>query len=301
MKLFKKSVFGIGLLIIFAFVLSSCSGGNSPGGAATSTTGSLIKPIKSFSAPKSIDGAASVMSDDTQWLLAGGSSERTLQQINLKTGTLGAPVPESTSAVAIAETVNRVLLVGLNTGNGGAVEIHNGNSGALSYTIPVSDPVQSLSVSADGSIVYVLENNGSAVSLQKIALDTYHIVGTTIPLVSDAISVVVSTSGADLFVLEANGKIDEIPASGVGQISTFAVGSGAHSLIISPDSQTLFVLKCPAGSCNVSVVNVAGQQVVKVLPAPLNTVQISLSASGDSLWDAVGSSAYGNVQEFSLS
>ncbi len=304
MKRINKFV-SFALFIGVALILAACST-SSPGSNVSSGGGSLagssaVKPIKSYAGPKEIKSATAVMSNNTQWLLAGGQTDKTLVQMNLATGAIGTPIPESSSAVAVAETSNQVLLVGLSTSSGGAVEIRNGSNGTLLGTVPVSDAVQSLSVSADGSLAFVVENSGSAVSLQKIALDTYHIVGTTIPLVSDAMSVVSSTNGADLFVLEANGKVDELPASGVGQINSFSVGSAALSMIISPDSQTLFVLKCPPGSCNVSVVNIAGQQVTKVLPAPLATVQINLSVSGNSLWDAVGSGAYGNVQEFSLS
>ena len=280
-------------------LLAACSSNSSSTGSDTNAV--VVKPVKSFSGPAQLTSAGPVMTNNTQWLLAGTATDKTLVQINLNTGALGTPVPESSNAVAITETINSVIAVGIATPTSGAVEIHNGSNGALVKTIPVSAPVFSISSSSDGSLIYVLTKAGNVSALQEIATASDALVSTSIPLVSDAISVAATTNGGDFFVLEANGKIDEVPASGVGRVESFSVGSNATSIVLSSDSQTLYALKCPPGSCNVSIVDVIGQQVEKVIPAPLDTVSINLSLSGGSIWDAVGNSAVGNVQEFSLS
>ena len=300
MKINKFKVFPLILIVgLCGLLLAACSSNTSSTG--TNTNSVVVKPVKSFSGPAQLTSAGPVMTNNTQWLLAGTARDKTLVQINLNTGALGTPVPESSNAVAITETINYVLAVGIATPTSGSVEIRNGSNGALVKTIPVSAPVFSISSSSDGSLIYVLTKAGNVSALQEIATASDALVSTSIPLVSDAISVAATTNGGDFFVLEANGKIDEVPASGVGRVESFSVGSNATSIVLSSDSQTLYALKCPPGSCNVSIVDVIGQQVEKVIPAPLDTVSINLSLSGGSIWDAVGNSAVGNVQEFSLS
>jgi hypothetical protein len=300
LKINKFKVFPLILIVgLCGLLLAACSSNTSSTG--TNTNSVVVKPVKSFSGPAQLTSAGPVMTNNTQWLLAGTARDKTLVQINLNTGALGTPVPESSNAVAITETINSVIAVGIATPTSGSVEIRNGSNGALVKTIPVSAPVFSISSSSDGSLIYVLTKAGNVSALQEIATASDALVGTSIPLVSDAISVAATTNGGDFFVLEANGKIDEVPASGVGRVESFSVGSNATSIVLSSDSQTLYALKCPPGSCNVSIVDVIGQQVEKVIPAPLDTVSINLSLSGGSIWDAAGNSAVGNVQEFSLS
>ena len=81
-------------------------------------------------------------------------------------------------------------------------------------------------------------------------------------------------------------------------MSSFRTGDGARSIALSPDGNTLYVLKGPAAAPNVAVVDVATQSVQRVMPAPANCLQILVSANGGELYQMVGTPGYGNIQVF---
>ncbi|NNN22414.1 MAG: hypothetical protein HKL80_10495 [Acidimicrobiales bacterium] len=298
--IFKK-VTKIGLLTLGAgvvFAACSANSGNSSGNQGTSAP--PVKPVSSYAGPTGILGAGAPQSNNMMWLLANSTGNKTIVQINLNNGNLGSPQPESANASAIAENVKGIIAVGTSAGSGGAVELRNGTNGALIATTPVSAPVVDIAPSADGSSFYVLTKLGSVSAVQVVSSGGRGVVGNSIPVAGDTISMVPSADGNFLFYLEPNGEVTEISTAGGGSQAHFQVGANAKALALSSDSQTLFVLKCPLGSCNVSVVDVVGQQVEKVIPAPIDTVQIQVSPDGSKIWDAVGNPAYGNVQAFSL-
>jgi DNA-binding beta-propeller fold protein YncE len=83
-------------------------------------------------------------------------------------------------------------------------------------------------------------------------------------------------------------------------MASFPVGNSGHSLALSPDGSTLYVLKNGSAPTNVAVVDLATQSVRKVLPAPSNCLQVLVSPSGNQLYQVVGTAGYGNIQVFPL-
>ncbi len=297
---------GIPMLLASGTILAACSsnssGSSGNSGNSGTSSGNSQKPAKSYSGPNDIISEASPTLKNTMWILAGTARAKTLVQMNLASGSLSSPVPASSDAVSIAETTQNILAVGTSTGTAGAVSLYQITSGkpVLITTAAVSAPVVEVVPSADGSLFFVLTARPGVAAVQELSTASGKLVGGSIGVSSDVISIVPTSDGNDLFTLEPNGLVSELPVSGAGAVAKFNVGADAKLLALSQDSQTLYALKCPPGSCNVSIVNVVGQQVEKVIPAPLDTVQIQISPDDSLVWDAVGNGLYGNVQAFSL-
>jgi hypothetical protein len=283
-----------------AVVLAACSSSSNTGG--TNSTSGVIKPVKSFSAPKDLISFASPQADGSAWILSGTSAAKTIQELNLNSGSLGQPIGVISSAVSIAETYNGMIALGIATPGSGAVELLSSNNpGNVLFTIAVSAPVVEVVPSVDGSEFYALESANNVASIQTISTASGKIEGQSIPVPSNAISIVPTPDNAAIYVLQGGGQITEVSASNGQILSTFTSGAGAKDITISTNALTLFVLKCPGGTCNVSVIDAYAHGTEQVLPAPLGTEQIQVSPDNSLLWDAVGNPAYGNLQAFSLS
>ncbi len=123
----------------------------------------------------------------------------------------------------------------------------------------------------------------------------------TVAVPADTVSVAPDVPQTDLYVLERNGLISDISISGGAPPSRFSIGRDhGRSLALSPDGNTLYVLKGTPAVANVAVVDVATQSVRRVLPAPSHCVQVLVSASGKQLYEVAGTRHYGNIQIFAV-
>jgi hypothetical protein len=233
------------------------------------------------------------------WLLAGSATVRTLVLLNLASGQLAAPVPESASAVAVAQTATGDVAVGLAAGTTGAVEIRQGAAAQLTRTVPVGAPVRAIVTGSDGTTLFVLNASATSASVAVIPDGAAAPTG-TLPVPSDADAIAAAPGDRFLYVAQPSGVITVVPTA-PGQPSTsFATGTGARALAVSSDGERLYVLKGTAGTDNVAVVALRTEVVTSVLPAADPSVGLAISPDGTELYDVVGSPTVGNVQVIHL-
>ena len=231
------------------------------------------------------------------WLLAESKGDATLQELDLSSGKIQTVVPESTAAHALAQSPSGVVAVGVATGSTGAVELHNGSSGALIATVAVGAPVKGLAAGADGSTLYVLNGTAtsSSVTLLNLQTDT---TSASVPVPLATVGIAVQPTGQDLYALTAGGTVDEVNVGNGSVVGRFSVGPDPLQLAISSSGSTLFVLKRAGSGTNVGVIRLATERQQRAIAAPADCIDIQLSANGQQIYDVVGTPTYGNVQVF---
>ncbi len=234
------------------------------------------------------------------WLLTRSYGAANLQQLNLTTGKIALVIPESASAISVAQSPSGVIGVGIGTAATGALELRNGSSGAVVSTVPIGAPVKGVYAGADGTTFYVLNGTSTSVSVTLVNSQTDR-VSVSVPVPLDTIAIAVDPTGQSLFALGAGGKLDQITIGSGTVAASFSVGSNPIQLAVSTSGSTIYVLKSTSSTANVGVINVATEAQTKALPAPANSVGIQASSDGQSLLLVVGTSSYGNIQVFSLS
>ncbi len=271
---------------------------NSGNFGSQGTSSPNAQPARSYFLPMKILGAGNLQPNNTMLLLVNFVGNKRIVQINLTNGSLGASQEVSSDVTAIAESLNGVIAIGTSAGKSSAVELRNGINGATIATIPLSAPVEEISPVADGSGFYVLIQLDGISVVQFVPTDESGVIGASIPVPGNTVSIAITADGNYLFYLEQNGEVAEISgANNTSQIH-IRVGANAKELALSSYSQSLYVLKCSMGTCSISVVDIPGQQVEKVIPAPNNTVQIQGSLDGTEIWDIANSPAFGIMQAF---
>jgi hypothetical protein len=275
--------------------LAACSSGITLSAAPTRSTGG---PERIVAAPKNLRSAAEPQPNGTIWTLAGDDAARALWEFNLAGGQkpIGAK-PVSNAAVSIAESLTGVIGVALGTRRSGALELLNGSTGTVTRTVPIGAPASQVVVGADGSTFYVLNGTSASASVTIVNSQTGRTLG-TVPVPLDTVSVIPDVQEATIYALQPSGTVSQIAVAGGKVMSSFRTGDGARSIALSPDGNTLYVLKGPAAAPNVAVVDVATQSVQRVMPAPANCLQILVSANGGELYQMVGTPGYGNIQVF---
>lgn len=287
---------------MLAVVAAACGGGSSkPSGAADAGTVKAVsvKPAKVFAAPAGLAGAGQPQPNGTMWLLVSATGSKNIQPLDASSGKLLGAVPVSADASSIAELSTGLVALGTATASTGSVELRNGTSGALVRTVAVSAGVKFLAAGSDGTTVFALDGSAKAADVAMIDTQTGH-VGATLPVSLGTVAVAPTPSGHNVYALAPNGTIEEIATSGGKATASFSVGHSGRGLAISPDGSQLYVLKGRGAVRNVAVVDTATEAVTEVLPAPVGTVAIALSPNGKTLYDAVGTATYGNVQAYSL-
>jgi DNA-binding beta-propeller fold protein YncE len=274
--------------------LAACSSGSTPPAKPTSSAG----PERIVAAPKNLRAAAAPQPNGTIWTLAGDGLTRTLVQFSLSGGQqpIGA-APVSNAAQSIAESLSGVIGVALAHGKAGALELLNGSTGTVRKTIPIGAPARQVVVGDDESTFYVLNGAATSTSVTIVSSQNGKTVG-TVAMPLNTVSITPDTQQATIFALQPNGIVNRIAVAGGRVIAKFRTGSYARSLALSPDGTTLYVLKGPAPTPDIAVVDVSTQSVRRVLPAPANCLQILVSPSGSELYQMVGTPAYGNIQVF---
>jgi DNA-binding beta-propeller fold protein YncE len=245
-------------------------------------------------------GAGAPQPNGTIWLLAGSSTAKSIQGIDINSGRVLGIVPVSSAASAICQLSTGVVGVGTATATTGSLELRNGTTGALLSTVPVGAPVVSLAAGADGNTIYVV--NGTPASETVTVVDSGHqqVVG-TIPLSLGTVAVTATPRGDAVYALVGSGTVQQIGTAGGKPTASFPAGDAGRDIALSPDGNTLYVLKAQGSLRNVAVIDVSTERVTRVLPAPADANHLVLSPDGTVLDDVVGTPNYGNIQLYSLS
>jgi DNA-binding beta-propeller fold protein YncE len=199
----------------------------------------------------------------------------------------------------VAESLTGVLGLALGTSKAGALELLNGNTAAVTRTVPLGAPAREVVVGSDGVTFYVLNGTATSASVTIVNSANGRVQG-TVPVPLDTVSFVPDVQQTTLYALQPRGRVSQIAVAGGKIMASFPVGNSGHSLALSPDGSTLYVLKNGSAPTNVAVVDLATQSVRKVLPAPSNCLQVLVSPSGNQLYQVVGTAGYGNIQVFPL-
>jgi DNA-binding beta-propeller fold protein YncE len=284
----------LGLAFLAISPLTACSAGS----AAAPAARTAARPERILAAPKGILAASQPQPDGSMWTLAGSTASRGLFDFDLASGRTIGSISVNNAAQSVTESLSGVLGVALGTGRTGALELLNGKTGSVKRTVPLGAPARDVVVGSDGDTFYVL--NGSATSSSVTIVDsTNGRVQGTVPVPLDTVSIAPDVQETTLYALQPSGRVSQI-AIGGGKIMTSFPAGGGRSLALSPDGSTLYVLKTGLAAANVAVVNLATESVREVLPAPDNCLQVLVSASGNQLYQVVGTPGYGNIQVLSI-
>ena len=280
-----------GLTLLAVLPLAACSVGRSAAPAAKTAS----QPDRILAAPKGILAAGQPQTNGAMWTLAGNARSKGLFEFSLTSGHAIGSISVSNAAQSMTESLTGMLGLALGTGKAGALELLNGDTGAVALTIPLGAPAREVVVGADGATFYVL--NGSATSASVTIVDSADgRISGTVPVPLDTVSIVPDVQETALYALQPSGDVSQIAIAGGKIMTSFPTGDSGRSLALSPDGSTLYVLKNGLTSANVAVVDLATESVRKVLPAPGNCLQVLVSANGNQLYQVVGSASYGNIQ-----
>jgi DNA-binding beta-propeller fold protein YncE len=233
------------------------------------------------------------------WMLA-GKSTMGLFQMDSSTGGMKGSVSVSAAARSLAESASGVIGVALGAKRSGALELLPSTGGKVFKTVALPAPARQVVMGSDGTTFYVLTETATTASVTIVGSRAGRILG-TVPMPSDAVSVVPDIRQATLYALERNGLVDQIDITGHKVVAKFRVGGQGdmgQSIALSPDGNTLYVLKNDGATSNIADVNANTEAVRKVLPAPSHCVQVLVSASGGQLYEVVGTASYGNIQVY---
>jgi len=285
-------------LVATAALLVAC-GSSSTAPGHTSPTAAKVVPSHIYPGPAGLTAIGQPQSNGVMWILAGSGSVKALDQLDLSSAKVLGAVPESPSADSVAQSPSGVLAVGLATPTSGAVELHNGATGALVATIPVGAPVRQVAFGADGNTLYVLNGTASSMSVAVVDTQTRTVQG-SIGVSLATVAIAPTPEQTAIWTLQSSGTAVEVATAGTTVLARFPVGHSGTALALSPSGNTLYALKGHSTAPNVAVVDLATEQVSKVLPAPADAVALAVAPSGSALYVGVGTPALGNVQAFSL-
>jgi len=282
-------------LLSAALVLAGCSSSGGTHARALDSPIAKIVPERILPGPKNLMAMSEPRANGIMWALAGKPGSG-LFEIDSANGHLIKSVGVSNAARSVTESAG-VIGLALGTGRSGALELLNGRTAKVMHTVAL--PAPALQVVAGGDAFYVLTAWPSSASVTVVNFRNGKI-NRSIPVPSDTVSIASDIHQDSIYVLQKNGLVDEIGISRGQIIEQFKVGSDGESVALSPDASTLYVLKGTTAVANIAVVDVGTESVSHVLPAPGHCLGLLLSASGNRLYDVVGTSGYGNIQVFKV-
>ena len=289
-------------LLVGAMALAGCggSGGTSTGsqrptGKSAGSTGRS----RAVAAPAGLLAGTVPQPNGTLWVLAGTNTVRTINEINLSTGTQSLSVGVSDTARALAQSSTGILALGLASSKAGAVELLNASTGAVTGTIPVGAPVMSVAFGDDGVTLYVLNGTAKTRSVTVIDTSAQKVTG-TIGLPSDARSIVPTPDQKGIWSLQASGVVQETSLTSRKPTESFSTASPGIAVAVAPSGGVLYVLKGTGAQANIAVISVATERITSVLPAAASSVGLGVSLDGSQLYDFVGAPSYGNIQILDL-
>ena len=180
------------------------------------------------------------------------------------TGRLTGSVSVSDAARSVAETTTGIIGVALGTSRTGALELFS-STGKPRRTVPLPAPARQVVVGSDGTTFYVLSGTATTSSVTIVGSRGGRILG-SVPMPSDAVAVVPDVPQTDMYALERNGLVDEIDVTGGKVVAKFKAGSKGdtgQSITLSPDGNTLYVLKNAGAVSNIAEVDTRTEAVRK--------------------------------------
>lgn len=173
------------------------------------------------------------------------------------------------------------------------VSIINTLTNTVSGTITVGTAPRGVSVSPDGSKVYIANWVSNTMSVINTATNT---VTATIPLGTQPFGVCVSPDGSKVYATNYYGNSVSVLNAVTNTVTaTITVGSAPQGLVLSPDGSKLYVTN--VNSAEVSVINTATNTVSTSIATNAWQPQgICISLDGSKLYVATGS---GNVKVIS--
>ncbi len=275
--------------------LAACSPGGSASGQPTQPAAATPRQI--FPEPKDLLAGGQPQPNGTLWALAGDAASKGLFDINLANGSGIGSVSVSKAAKSVTESLSGVIGLALGASSTGALELINGSTGKITTTIPLGAPARDVTVGSGGATFYVLDGTAKSASATIVNSQNGSVQG-TVPMPLHTVSIAPDSLGVSVYALQPDGLVSQVAIAGGQIMTTFATGAGARSIALSPDGSTLYVLRNAGEDASVAVVNVATESVRRVLPAPVNSRQVLVSADGNELYQLVGTSSYGNIQVF---
>lgn len=224
---------------------------------------------------------------------------KTLTHIEFASGQVLSVVGVEASATDVAESESGTLALGTGTGSVGAVDLRQTSNAALLGTIPVSGPVVRIAASQGGDRFFSLQESDGQASVDIIAVRTRSVVA-SIAVPAGTIDVTPTADGSGFWVLLPGGIVEQFASNSPRPLTMFGTGQTGSALALSPDGQTLYVLRSSATRANVAVVRLATQSVRVVLPAPAASVDIVVSLDGSRFYAAASPAGSSNVQAFNL-
>lgn len=281
---------------VAALGLAACSDNSKAHGAAAVS----MLPQHILHAPKSMLSTTEPQANGGMWALTGPSSAG-LFEISSVTGKVKASFSVSDTARSVAESATGTLALALGSDHTGALELVNSQTRKTITTVPLPAPARQVVVGSDGTTFYVLTGWATTASVTIVGGRSGRVEG-TVPMPSDAVSIAPDIQQATIYALERDGLVDQIGLAKGRIQAKFKVGDGdtGQSIALSPDGNTLYVLKELGGISNIAVVDAATEAVKKVLPAPSNCVELLVSPGGGQLYEVVGTPRYGNIQIFAV-
>ena len=269
-----------------SLLLVACSGGSSTAGSPVVAK----KADKIITAPAGLQAGGEPQPSGFMWVLAGTGATKTIDQLTLGSESAGKVqriLPVSLSASTLAESSSGLIALGQATATTGAVTFLNGATGTQIGSTALGAPVLDLVAGADGSTFYALNGTSTSMSVSVVS-SLSNQVTSTVPVPLDTVSIAIQPNQQNILALEPSGKLLQIGVASGRVISQFSVGKGAHSVALSNDGSSLYVLKDVGGAYNVGVIDSATERQVKALPAPANTVGVQVSLDGSLVYDLVG-------------
>lgn len=231
-------------------------------------------------------------------VLAGTAMSRGIYNIHLSDGSQSNSQSVSNAADALTETNSGVLLMGQGTTTSGAVSIVNAATLGVSSTIAVGGPVISMTVGPSPNIVYVLTGNHKASAVYVLNVKEKKVTG-SIPMSLGTLEIAID--GQTLYGLQANGDVQGISLQTKKPEFQFPAVKNPVAFVLSPDGQTLYVLKRTSTGENVSVIDLATESQIKAIAAPRGANSMEINADGTLLYVGVSTGKSSNVQALKTS
>ncbi len=243
--------------------------------------------------PGVIDGITQPLANGTMWALTTLGSQEAMYQVNITTHRLVTAEQVSNKADTISMSANGGTLAIGTTGGAYPAEVwYNGKNGRYTSSAKSPSPVYQVAVNAAGDSIIAFRGTGTAASAarQVFGVGTSNGLGLPYALPVSTVALALQPTTRGTLVLQPNGTVGHLAFIGGLYVNQFGTGGPAKSMVLSPDGNTLYVLRAESDistSDTIAEVNVAKGTVSKVLNISQYCAGISLSPDGSTLYEAL--------------